>query len=135
MQSLNDQYRRMLESFLNYILVERNFSTHTRKSYSNDLRRYLLFMQQQSRTIEAITPEHIDEFISELYSLGLEASSMARNISAIRSLHKFLLIERMLTVNPTEKLHQPKLGQYLPDVLTIDETLRILDAPLTHQPP
>jgi len=135
MQSLDNHYRRVLESFLNYLLVERNFSTNTRESYNNDLKRYLLFMQQQSRAIEAITAEHIEEFITELFSLGLEASSMARNISAIRSLHKFLLIERTTTLNPTERLHQPKLGRYLPDVLTIDETLRILDAPLTHQPP
>jgi integrase/recombinase XerD len=135
MESLDNQYRRVLESFLNYILVERNFSTNTRESYNNDLKRYLLFMQQQSRAIEDITSKHVEEFIAELFNLGLEASSMARNISAIRSLHKFLLIERMLTVNPTEKIHQPKQARYLPDVLTIDETLRILDAPLTHQPP
>ena len=135
MESLDNQYRRVLESFLNYILVERNFSTNTKKSYSNDLKRYLLFMQQQSRAIEDITSKHIEEFIAELFNLGLEASSMARNISAIRSLHKFLLVERTLPVNPTEKIHQPKQARYLPDVLTIDETLRILDAPLTRQPP
>ena len=134
-QSLDNQYRRVLESFLNYILVERNFSDNTRESYNNDLKRYLLFMQQQSRAIEDITSEHVEEFIAELFNLGLEASSMARNISAIRSLHKFLFIEHTLTLNPTEKIRQPKQARYLPDVLTIDETLRILDAPLTHQPP
>ena len=135
MPSLENQYRRVLESFLNYLLVERNFSTNTRESYNNDLKRYLLFMQQQSRAIEAITAEDIEKFITELYNLGLEASSMARNISAIRSLHKFLLVERTLMLNPTEKIHQPKQARYLPDVLTIDETLRILDAPLTCHPP
>jgi integrase/recombinase XerD len=135
MHNLENQYRRVLESFLNYILVERNFSTNTKESYNNDLKRYLLFMQQHSRSVEAITAEDIEEFITELYNLGLEASSMARNISAIRSLHKFLLGEHTLTLNPSEKIHQPKQARYLPNILTIDETLRILDAPLTCQPP
>ena len=55
MEILHHEYQRSLESFLNYMLIERNFSINTRESYSNDLRRYLLFMQQQSRAMELIT--------------------------------------------------------------------------------
>jgi len=133
-KSLENNERRALESFLNYLLIERNFSPNTSESYRNDLTRYLLFMQERSRAIASITTEHIEEFITALYALGLEASSMARNISAIRSFHKFLLIEQTLTHNPAEKLRQPKQARYLPDVLTIDETLRLLEAPLASQP-
>ena len=135
MESLDNHFKRVLESFLNYMLVERNFSGNTRDSYNNDLSRYLLFMQRHSRPIEAITTAHINEFITELYSIGLEASSMARNISAIRSFHKFLVIERTLDNNPAESLRQPKQAKYLPNVLTIDETMRLLDAPMTLVPP
>ena len=135
MPELNQSMQRTLESFLNYMLIERNFSINTRESYNNDLRRYLLFMQQRSCTIAAITAEHIAEFLAELYALGLEASSMARNISAIRSLHKFLVMERILSTNPAENVRQPKQARYLPDVLTIDEVLRLLEVPLTCQPP
>ncbi len=135
MNRLDKRYHRDLESFLNYMLVERNFSANTRESYNNDLTRYLLFMQQNSRPIEAITTHHIEEFITELYTIGLEASSMARNISAIRSFHKFLVNERTLNTNPAENLHQPKQARYLPNVLTVDETLRLLEAPQTLIPP
>jgi len=131
---LLDHYRRLLESFLNYMLIERNFSENTRESYRNDLERYLLFMQNSSRPVQAITPPHIQEFILELYATGLEASSMARNISAIRSFHKFLVTERVLDTNPSENLHQPKQARYLPDVLTVEETLRVLEAPLNQTP-
>ena len=134
MNTLSDNYQRALDSFLNYMLIERNFSAHTRASYNNDLNRYLLFMQENSRPITAITTSHIEEFITELYTIGLEASSMARNISAIRSFHKFLVSEHTLDANPTENLHQPKQSRYLPNVLTIDETLRLLEAPLTRIP-
>jgi integrase/recombinase XerD len=132
---LHQHYQMALDSFLNHMLIERNFSVNTRESYSNDLKRYLLFMQQNSRPMEVITQHHIEEFMGELYALGLEASSIARNISAIRSFHKFLVIERILGTNPAENLHQPKKAQYLPSVLTVDETTRLLAAPQAVNPP
>lgn len=134
MNTLHESSRKVLESFLNYMLIERNFSENTRVSYRNDLERYLLFMQESAISLQTITPNHIEEFITELYSTGLEASSMARNISAIRSLHKFLLTERTLALNPAENLHQPKQARYLPPVLTIDEIMRLLEAPLQQNP-
>ena len=135
MNTLQQNYKSTLESFLNYMLIERNFSANTRESYQNDLKRYLLFMQYSSRPLEVITNHHIEEFIGELYSIGLEASSIARNISAIRSFHKFLVLERALGTNPAESLHQPKKARYLPSVLTVSETMRLLAAPQAVSPP
>lgn len=135
MDSLHQHYQKALDRFLNHMLIERNFSVHTRESYNNDLKRYLLFMQHSSRSMDVITHHDIEEFMGELYVLGLEASSIARNISAIRSFHKFLVIERALVTNPAENLHQPKKAQYLPSVLTVEETMRLLAAPQTVTPP
>lgn len=135
MNTLHHDYQNVLESFLNYMLIERNFSANTRESYSNDLKRYLVFMHHRSRRLEMITKEHIEEFMGKLYDIGLEASSIARNISAIRSFHKFLVIERTLNTNPAENIHQPKKAQYLPSVLTVDETMRLLAAPQSLSPP
>ena len=130
MDALHSQFRIALENFLNYMLIERNFSQNTRESYSNDLKRYLLFIQESVLDMNGISANHIERFISELYETGLEASSMARNISAIRSFHKFLVIERTLDTNPAETIHLPKQARYLPAVLTVEETMRILEAPL-----
>ena len=132
MTELDKQYKSIIECFLNYMLIERNFSVNTRESYSNDLKRYLLFMQHRSKPIGTITPAQINDFIKELYTIGLEASSMARNISAIRSFHKFLVTERAIDINPAENLHLPKQSRYLPTVLTVSETLRLLETPVTQ---
>jgi integrase/recombinase XerD len=131
---LDALYRNVLESFLNYLCIERNFSENTRLSYHNDLQRYLLFIQDHERALAEIKPAHVQEFISELYHTGLESSSLARNVSAIRSFHKFLARERVLEANPAENLHQPKQSRYLPAVLSVDETMRILNAPLQQEP-
>ncbi len=134
MNPLQSQYRESLDSFLNYMFIQRNYSENTRESYQNDLERYLLFMQEQGKPMKAITPADLRDFTTELHSTGLEASSMARNISAIRSLHRFLVSERTLESNPAESIRQPKQARYLPTVLTIEEIMRLLEAPVSGTP-
>ncbi|KZK73907.1 MAG: site-specific tyrosine recombinase XerD [Pelodictyon luteolum] len=135
MAELDTAYSRVLEGFLDYLFIERNFSGNTRESYRNDLVRYLLAMQEDEVSLEAITAERIGHFIQELHQTGLEPSSIARNVSAIRSLHRFLFNEHRLASNPAETLHQPKKAHYLPAVLTLQETERVLEAPMLQSPP
>ena len=130
MTNLEFPYRDHLDSFLNYLTLERNFSVNTRQSYTNDLSRYMLYMQQQQKAVESIKLDDIREFIHTLSATGMEARSIARNISAIRSLHKFLVAENIVQVNETNNLRQPKPLKALPKVLTHDETFKLLDAPL-----
>ena len=135
MQLLKEPYSNHLESFINYLTLERNFSPHTKDSYRNDLTRYLLYLESLGKPIADITLSDIQAFILELHNAGLEARSIARNISAIRSFHKFLVRENILGVNATENLHQPKPALHLPTVLTVDEVFRLLDAPMQEDPP
>ena len=135
MHVLKEPYSNHLESFINYLTLERNFSPHTRDSYRNDLCRYLVYMQGLEKPFTEITLADIQPFIFELHNAGLGARSIARNISAIRSLHKFLVRENILGINATENLHQPKPGMHLPTVLTVDEVFRLLDAPMQEKPP
>jgi integrase/recombinase XerD len=135
MPGLQEPYQTRLEAFLNYLTLERNFSGNTRASYLNDLGRYLSWLQDAGVQLTETVPGDIRKFILELHEIGLEASSVARNISAIRSFHKFLVTERLSESNPSENIHQPKQGRYLPSVLTLDEMMRLLDAPLRQHPP
>ncbi len=135
MHELREPYRSQLEAFLNYLTLERNFSGNTRVSYLNDLGRYLSWLQAAGVKPEEAVPGDIRKFIRELHEIGLEASSVARNVSAIRSFHKFLLTERLSGNNPSENILQPKLGRYLPSVLSVEEVTRLLDAPLRQHPP
>jgi len=135
MSGLEEPWRGTLDTFLNYLTIERNFSGNTRESYLNDLGRYLAYLQEQQIKPTETKPNNIRQFIEELHDIGLEASSVARNISAIRSFHKFLLAERLAPANPAENIHQPKLARTLPSVLTVEEMMALLDAPLRRHPP
>ncbi len=134
MQQLSPPYRKHLESFVDHLTLERNLSPHTRESYMGDLVRYLRYMEESERTVAGITPADIQEFVQELHSAGLESRSVARNVSAIRSFHKFLVREHTLPSNAAENLRQPKPAKHLPTVLTVDETFRLLEAPLEERP-
>ncbi|MBN1278567.1 MAG: site-specific tyrosine recombinase XerD [Chlorobium sp.] len=134
MLELKEAYHTLLENFLNHLSVERNFSKNTRESYRNDLKRYLLFMQGKEKEIKSIDTSDIRRFIAELHKTGLAASTLGRNISAIRTLHKFLLAERSAETNPAETVQQPKQAKKLPDVLSVEEVLKLLEAPLQKKP-
>lgn len=133
MNELNSTYKTYLRDFLNYIRLERNFSEHTKASYQNDLRRYLLFMQEKLPNLNAATTEDVREFVLSLNELGLESTSISRNISAIRSLHKFLASERTLDCNVADDITLPKPGRYLPTVLSLSETDQLLSMPMSEK--
>ncbi|NTU58953.1 MAG: site-specific tyrosine recombinase XerD [Chlorobiaceae bacterium] len=135
MQGLDEHCRTLLETFLNYLTLERNFSGNTRVSYLNDLNRYLTRLQDEGVSPAEAAPGDIRRFIQELHDIGLEASSVARNISAIRSFHKFLVTERLAENNPSENIRQPKQARYLPSVLSVEEMMLLLEAPLRRHPP
>ncbi|NTU52189.1 MAG: site-specific tyrosine recombinase XerD [Chlorobiaceae bacterium] len=133
-QEPDDPWRSELETFLNYLTIERNFSGNTRVSYLNDLGRYLSRLHELGISTGDVAPEEIRKFIRELHETGLEASSVARNISAIRSFHKFLLTERLSKSNPAENIRQPRQARYLPSVLSVEEMTSLLEAPLRRHP-
>ncbi len=132
---LNAQYKTYLRDFLNFTKLERNLSDNTRDAYKRDLTRYLLFIQDHCPTLNDATSEHIRTFLKEISELGLESTSVSRNISAIRSLHKFLLSEKILSKNVAEEISLPKSSRYLPTVLTHDEVFRLLDVPMSEKNP
>jgi integrase/recombinase XerD len=115
-------WKAALEKFLDHLALERSLSDNTLLSYEQDVQRYLQFLEQrQIRSVEGITPADIQDYTELLTDLGLSSNSIARNFSAIRSFHKYLILEGITERNPTELLETPRLARKLPEVLSIDE--------------
>ncbi|MCI0531812.1 MAG: site-specific integrase, partial [candidate division Zixibacteria bacterium] len=124
-----------LEKFLTHIALERNLSDNTLLSYELDLKRYTQFLEQQKiENIEDISAGDIQNYSEMLTQLGLSSNSVARNFSAIRSFHKFLVLDGVTAKNPTELLETPRLSRRLPEVLSIDEITRIIECPEAEDP-
>ncbi len=123
----------LLENFLDYLSIEENLSPNTIDSYRNDLRRYLTFLKTEKKYTDPkqITHKDISALIQLLSGLGLTAKSISRNLSAIRSFHKYLMNEELLEEDPAENVDLPKLAKTLPSVLEIAEVERVLEQPDT----
>lgn len=125
----------LLDRYLDFLIVEKGLATQTIEAYSRDLVRYISFLTKSGRTTvsEADTPLILKYLIS-MREDGLNARSRARHLVSIRGFYRFLAQEQMLSSDPSRLIDLPKSGLKLPDVLTIEEVKRLLDAPDPKKP-
>lgn len=110
--------------FLGALHAERGLADATVAAYRRDLRQYLRFLDGAEPD-----PDRVSAFVASLHDRGLAASTIARKIAAVRGLHRFLLAEGYRGEDPTVLVETPRRSASLPKALTVDEVLRLLDAP------
>jgi integrase/recombinase XerD len=108
-----------IDKFLNHLSLERGLSSNTIKSYQLDLKRYCKFLKNiKISSWEKVGIYNVTKFIHTLHNLGLSSTSISQNLSAIKSFHKFLLMENYAKTNPAGPVESPKLWRKLPVVWT-----------------
>ncbi|MBI4409004.1 MAG: site-specific tyrosine recombinase XerD [Gemmatimonadetes bacterium] len=119
-----------IERFRDHLSFERGLSPRTLDAYGRDLDRLVDFLRQRGvqRAAEASAGD-LREFVYRLKDRGLEASSIRRNLSAVRTYFGFLLSEGLVVADPTDRLELPRAWRRLPGVLSREEVERLLDAP------
>ena len=122
----NEQW---VERFLQYLRIEKGVADNTIQSYRHDLEMYRTHLHA-TEFIRA-QPSDVSKFLKFLYARKLKPRSATRAFVAVRGLHKFLILERATTENPTANVEQPRWWKPLPNVLTMDEVDRLLSAPDT----
>ena len=120
-----------LRMFLQFATAERGLSVNTLDAYRRDITRYIIFLDKKrdGKRPRTATREDIATFFHWLRGLDLAQSSIARTMSSLRMLHRFLHMEELARENPTVNLDTPKLERTLPSVLTRDEIERLVNAP------
>lgn len=123
-----------LPAFLDHLRFERGLSEKTLVSYRHDVVRMIEFLRRHGRDAPAaVTTADLRALILELKDLGLSASSIARNLSAIRTYFGFLTSENLAVADPSERLQTPRAWRSLPEVLTVQEITKLLETPdLSH---
>lgn len=117
------EYSKLLESYRAYLLLERGLSANTREAYSSDIDKFIAWVTSDpgSPSLAAIEESHIHTFLASLHDLGISPRSQARIISGVKSFYKYMRIEGFIEIDPTVMIESPRLGQHLPEVLTVDE--------------
>lgn len=119
----------VIEEYIYHLRIERGSSQNTVQGYSRDLKAY-------SEHLAALGVEDVDDidaaivagFEASLSKGGYSPASVKRKMSAVRGLHKFILSEEYSDVSPTSALRLPKVPSRLPEVLSVSEVGRMLDA-------
>ena len=106
----------MIQSFLQYIRYEKNYSSHTVLSYQNDIEQLRGFIITQKGDFDPkkLTSDELREWVIALMDIGEKPSSVKRKISAVRSFYKFLNLKNLTDNNPTLKIIAPKVPKPLP---------------------
>jgi integrase/recombinase XerD len=131
MHSLNS----LADRFINYLLVEKGLAKNTIESYSHDLTRYFDFLTENSiQDIESTDTTTILSHLIRLRQDGMEVRSRARHLVTIRGFYHFLVDEKILSHDPARLIDLPKGILTLPDVLSVAEVQKLLDAPDQQTP-
>jgi integrase/recombinase XerD len=119
-----------LRGFKSYLRLERSLSANTLEAYQRDLEKLTQFLDYKQLNIqpEQIKHDILQEFIGWINDLGMTARTQARVLSGIKAFYKYLLMENQIQDDPTDLIEGPKIGQKLPDFLTIEEINALLEA-------
>lgn len=117
-----------IQEYLAYIRVERGSSQNTLDAYQSDLIAYAQYLLDAGRAdVCALKVSDIQEYLSYLLNFGMAPASIARHSASIKGFHTFLFAESICPHNPAQDLVLPKQPSKLPDVISINQALVLLD--------
>ena len=120
----------LINSYLEYLKVEKQYSINTIKSYQNDLNSFMIFIGNKKSLIN-LSKDEIKKYIYSLNQDGKKEKTIAHQITVLRNFYKFLLKEGKIKESPLTFIELPKLSKTIPKVLSKGEVEQLLSFPLT----
>lgn len=119
-----------IKGFKSYLQLEKSLSENSIEAYLHDVHKLTEFLSTEASppTIDKVTNEHIESFLTWLYDAGIHDYSQARVLSGIKAFFKYLLIEDIIDVSPVEFIQGPKTRRKLPDTLSYEEINQLLNS-------
>ncbi len=117
-----------IQRFLLHLRSQRNYSAHTLRSYSGDLKRFEAFMAKQGAGASGLERRHVRAYLASLQAAGGKRSSLLRRMASLRSLRAFLIEQGVLARDPFLAVRLPKKESRLPKFLTESEMSSLLSA-------
>lgn len=122
-----------IDQFLHYLKFQRKYSEHTLESYRNDLTQFAEFLEDKIKqnhvSLKTVETKHIKEFLGYLLMMELGKRSIARKLSSIKSLFRYLVKKEIIKENPATIVTSPKLERRLPIIIDIKQASKIMELP------
>ena len=117
---------RVLSSFLDYLKIEKGLASLTITAYTRDIGQFAEFLEKQKRTLLNARRDDVRSFIQQLFSNSVDGRSVARKLSALRHLYRYLLLDKRVDRDPTLNIPLPKQWKVLPKSLGREEVEQML---------
>ena len=119
-----------VDSYYSYLAVIKGLSKNTLESYIRACKKFILYLKKDNFfELSKIKHSHILDFLTVLKYKKSKPSTIARYIVSIKQFFKYLLIEKIITEDPTINIRTPKLNVSLPDILSLQEIVELLESP------
>src|SRR5437667_7613394 len=121
----------VLSSFIDYLKVEKGLAGLTVSAYTRDIVQFAAFLDRSKRTLLSARRNDVRGFIQQLFANSVDGRSVARKLSALRHLYRFLLLDKRIERDPTLNIPLPKQWKILRKSLRRDEVGQMLVAGAT----
>jgi integrase/recombinase XerD len=122
----SDANSRVVSSFIDYLKVEKGLGALTVLAYTRDIGQFAAFLERRKRTLLNARKDEVRGFIQQLFANSVDGRSVARKLSVIRHLYRFLLFDRRIERDPTLNIPLPKQWKVLPKSLALEEVEQII---------
>ncbi len=117
----SDANSRVVSGFLNYLKVEKGLASLTVAAYASDVAQFSGFLDKRKRPLLKAQRNDVRDFIQQLFANSVDGRSVARKLSALRHLYRYLLLDKLIQHDPTLNIDSPKQWKVLPKSLARDE--------------
>jgi integrase/recombinase XerD len=124
----------LIDEYLGSLQIERGAALNTLAAYRRDLEGFESFLARERRVIADVGVTDLSRYLGALRRRGLGSRSIARHLSAVRGLYRFLLDAGRVPRDPTQHLDSPRPARRLPRTLSVADTAALVEAPDTTRP-
>lgn len=123
-------WKNNINGFRSYLMLERNLSENSIESYVRDVNKLLYFLELNDNkvSVKKINTSDLTAFIRWVAEIGMSASSQSRIISGIKAFFRYLILENIISNDPSSLIEGPKKGLKIPETLSIEEIDQIINA-------
>lgn len=126
------EFQQDINQFVTYMEEEKNASNSTVVSYQRDLKKLFLYLDERGiHRVDEITSTNLNSYVLQLERQGFSTSSVSRSVASMRAFFHYLFKIRKTENDPSEKIRSPHVDKKVPEILTMEEAVLLLEQPDT----